>query len=74
MHKIFKITLCGALFFSTASIFAQDSTIIKTEKMPLRLLPVPNPLENKVIEVEPERNPVTLELDSFQKDILRRVT
>lgn len=74
MHKIFKISLCGALLLSTASIFAQDSTIITTEEMPLRLLPVTNPMENKVLESEPARDPVNIELDSFQKDILRRVT
>lgn len=74
MHKILKMSLCGALFLSSATVFGQDSTIIKTEKMPLRLLSVPNPLQNKMIEVEEEPNPVTLELDSFQKDILRRIT
>ncbi|MEP1307647.1 MAG: LysM peptidoglycan-binding domain-containing protein [Balneola sp.] len=74
MHKFFKISLCGALLLSTASIFAQDSTIIRTEKMPLRLLPVTNPLLDKVIEQEPTHNPVVVELDSFQKDILRRIT
>ncbi|XWN37887.1 MAG: LysM peptidoglycan-binding domain-containing protein [Balneola sp.] len=74
MHKILKMSLCGALFLSSATVFGQDSTIIKTEKMPLRLLSVPNPLQNKIIEVEEEPNPVTLELDSFQKDILRRIT
>lgn len=74
MHKIFKISLCGALLLSTASIFAQDSTIIKTEEMPLRLLPVTNPLLDKVIKQEPDQSPVVVELDSFQKDILRRIT
>ena len=74
MHKIFKISLCGALLLSTASVFAQDSTIIQAEKMPLRLLPVTNPLLDKVIEQEPVHDPVTVELDSFQKDILRRIT
>jgi len=74
MHKIFKISLCGALLLSTTSIFAQDSTIIKTEEMPLRLLPVTNPLLDKVIKQEPDQSPVVVELDSFQKDILRRIT
>ncbi|MEP1150109.1 MAG: LysM peptidoglycan-binding domain-containing protein [Balneola sp.] len=74
MHKIFKTSLCGVLLLSTATIFAQDSTIITTEEMPLRLLPVTNPMENKVLESEPTRDPVNIELDSFQKDILRRVT
>ncbi|MEP0004748.1 MAG: LysM peptidoglycan-binding domain-containing protein [Balneola sp.] len=74
MHKIFTKISCGALLLCTTSVFAQDSTLIKTEKMPLRLLTVPNPLENKVIESKPERDPITIELDSFQKDILRRIT
>lgn len=73
MHKIFTKISCGALLLCTTSVFAQDSTLIKTEKMPLRLLTVPNPLENKVIESKPERDPITIELDSFQKDILRRI-
>lgn len=74
MHTFFKISLCGVLLFSTASIVAQDSSIITTEEMPLRLLPVTNPMENKLLESEPARDPVNIELDSFQKDILRRVT
>lgn len=73
MHKIFTKISCGALLLCTTSVFAQDTTLIKTEKMPLRLLTVPNPLENKVIESKPERDPITIELDSFQKDILRRI-
>jgi membrane-bound lytic murein transglycosylase D len=73
MHKIFTIIFCGVLFLCTANIHAQDSTTIKTEKMPLRLLPVPNPLEDKSIEKEQTKDPVVLELDSFQKDIIRRI-
>jgi|TARA_R100001591_G_scaffold6737_4_gene12974 membrane-bound lytic murein transglycosylase D len=41
--------------------------------MPLRLLPVPNPLEDKTIDQEPIKDPVVQELDSFQKDIIRRI-
>tara|TARA_R110002124_G_scaffold277621_4_gene449182 strand:- start:21308 stop:23299 length:1992 start_codon:yes stop_codon:yes gene_type:complete len=74
MHKFLKIILCGAFLLCTATIVAQDSTSIKSEKMPLRLLPVTNPLQNKLLEAESVQDPVTIELDSFQKDILRRIT
>jgi len=73
MHKIFTIIFCSVFFLCTATTLAQDSTIIKTEKMPLRLLPVPNPLEDKTIDQEPIKDPVVQELDSFQKDIIRRI-
>ena len=73
MHKIFTIIFCSVFFLCTATTFAQDSTLIKTEKMPLRLLPVPNPLEDKTIKQEPVKDPVVQELDSFQKDIIRRI-
>ena len=74
MHNFFKISFCGALLLSTASLSAQDSTTIKTEEMPLRLLPVTNPLKHKLLESEQDQVPVTIEMDSFQKDILRRIT
>lgn len=74
MHNIIKISLCGALLLSTTSIFAQDSTVIKSEKMPLRLLPVTNPLLDKNIEQELTQSTIDIELDAFQKDILRRIT
>lgn len=56
------------------NIFAQDATQIKNEDIPLRLLPVTNPLENKSLDSEQSYEPVTINLDSFQKDILRRIT
>lgn len=74
MHKFIKISLCGVILLYTASLSAQDSTIIKAEEMPLRLLPVTNPLQNKLLEVEPTHDPVVVELDAFQKDIVRRIT
>ncbi len=75
MQNLTKIILSFSLLLCLGSVQAQDSTIIKKEDMPLRLLPVTNPLLNKkTIEKESEFEPVTVELDAFQKDILRRIT
>ncbi len=74
MHTFTKLSLFGLILLCSSSISAQDSTAIQTEEMPLRLLPVTNPLLDKKIETEPVDEPVTIEMDAFQQDVLRRIT
>lgn len=74
MQNFTKLTLCGAFMLCATNMFAQDATQLQNEDIPLRLLPVTNPLQNKSLSTEPVNEPVTINLDSFQKDILRRIT
>jgi membrane-bound lytic murein transglycosylase D len=74
MQKMIKLSCCALLFLSATPLIAQDTTSIKSEDMPLRLLPVTNPLQDKALPKQQPNEPVDIELDDFQKDILRRIT
>ncbi len=74
MQHIIKSGLTALLLIGTTSLAAQDTTKIKIEDIPVRLLPVQNPLEAKQIRTaEPVFQPANIELDGFQKDVLRRI-
>ncbi len=74
MQKILKTILCALFTFGTVQLVAQDSTLIKIEQMPVRLLPVNNPMGVKGIDDQQTQEPTNVALDSFQKDILRRIS
>lgn len=74
MHRLYTTLLCALVLTGITNVNAQDTNSIREEKMPLRLLPVNNPLEEGAGEQNQVLQPVNIELDSFQKDILRRIT
>ncbi len=74
MQKILKTILCALFTFGTVQLVAQDSTLIKIEQMPVRLLPVNNPMGAKGLDDQQIQEPTNVVLDSFQKDILRRIS
>ncbi|MFA5668508.1 MAG: LysM peptidoglycan-binding domain-containing protein [Balneolaceae bacterium] len=53
---------------------AQDTSGVNIERMPIRLLPVNNPMEAKTVDEQQTQQPANIELDSFQKDVLRRIS
>ncbi|GAB5408053.1 MAG: hypothetical protein BalsKO_04180 [Balneolaceae bacterium] len=60
---------------SSGVLQAQDSTVtIKDKEMPLRLLPYANPMQGVVQDESLTETPVLTELDSFQKDIISRIS
>ncbi len=73
MVKKFKLAVFGIAFLSTGLI-AQDSTIVPKENMPERLLPYENPMEKNQNNSNSDLQPALIQLDSFQKDILSRVS
>lgn len=69
-----SIRLTAVLFFlGSTSLLAQDSTKIKLEEIPVRLLPIDNPFEAKEIEQKNNLQPANIALDDFQKDVIRRI-
>lgn len=74
MPKLRNIILCALFLTGTAgSTFAQDSQKIEIEKMPVRMLPINNPMDMDQLKLDKVKLPATQELDNFQKDILRRI-
>lgn len=73
MVKKFKLAVFGIAFLSTG-LLAQDSTIVPKENMPERLLPYENPMEKNQNNSNSDLQPALVQLDSFQKDILSRVS
>lgn len=66
--------LITILFLLPAGILAQDTTqVIKEAVMPMRLLPYTNPMQG-VGDDAVEEQPAMEELDTFQKDIISRIT
>lgn len=59
---------------STGLVKAQDSTAIEGKEVPLRLLPYTSPMQGVEREDENQRQSAFTELDSFQKDIISRIT
>jgi len=64
------ITFC---LFSTG-LYAQDTTIVPKEIMPQRLLPYNNPMEKDQSLGDNELQPALIQLDSFQQDIISRIS
>lgn len=74
MQYIIKSGLTALLLLGATPLTAQDTTKIKIEDIPVRFLPVQNPLEAKQLRTEePVFQPANSELDGFQKDVLRRI-
>lgn len=72
-----KILYAGLLlcFTGTSLVSAQDSTTtIKDKEMPLRLLPYANPMQGVEEQETITQTPELTNLDSFQKDIISRVS
>lgn len=67
-----SLILC---FTGTGLVLAQDSTVtVKDKEMPLRLLPYTSPMQGVEKEETLTETPVLSELDSFQKDIISRIS
>lgn len=73
MVKKTLFTFITVSLFSTG-LFAQDTTAIPKVIMPERLLPYENPMEKNQAVQDNELQPALIQLDSFQKDVLSRVS
>ena len=73
MQISIRLTVAVFFFLGSISLQAQDSTKIKLEKIPVRLLPVDNPFEAREIERKSNLQPANITLDNFQKDVVRRI-
>ena len=73
MVKKTLFTFITVSLFSTG-LFAQDTTAVIKEVMPQRLLPYENPMEKNQALQDNDLQPALIQLDSFQKDILSRVS
>lgn len=72
-----KILFTAFVFFIgvSTSVKAQDSTsTIEGKEMPLRLLPYANPMQGVKESESLTDTPTLSELDSFQKDIINRIS
>lgn len=72
-----KILLTGFVlcFSTTGTLIAQDSTAtLEGKVMPLRLLPYANPMQGVESEQSLSETPTLSQLDSFQKDIINRIS
>ncbi len=68
-------TVFALSFTGTVLVTAQDSTAsVKTKDMPLRLLPYANPMQGVSQDETITETPTLAELDSFQKDIISRIS
>lgn len=72
VKKTFYIFLTFSFF--SAGIIAQDTTSIPKVIMPKRLLPYENPMEKKQTLQDNKSQPALVDLDNFQKDVIRRVS
>lgn len=72
VKKTFLSIITISLF--SVGLLAQDSTIVPKDIMPQRLLPYENPMEKSQNVEDSELQPSLLQLDSFQKDIMSRVS
>lgn len=74
MQKLYTTLLCALILIGATTVNAQDTSGVYIERMPIRLLPVNNPMEAKSLDEQQVQQPANIELDSFQKDVLRRIS
>ncbi len=75
MPKIHNFVLLALVVMSfSIPAFAQNQQTTGIEKMPVRMLPINNPMTLDKLKQDNVPTPATLELDNFQIDILRRIT
>src|SRR5690554_4525989 len=74
MQKLYTTLLCVLILAGATTVNAQDTSGVNIERMPIRLLPVNNPMEAKTVDEQQAQQPANIELDSFQKDVLRRIS
>ncbi len=74
MQKLYTTLLCVLILAGATTVNAQDTSGVNIERMPIRLLPVNNPMEAKTVDEQQTQQPANIELDSFQKDVLRRIS
>jgi membrane-bound lytic murein transglycosylase D len=72
MVKKTLYTIITVSLFSTGLI-AQDTTAV-IKDMPQRLLPYENPMEKNQTSPDNDLQPALIQLDSFQKDVMSRVS
>ncbi|MEO1022935.1 MAG: LysM peptidoglycan-binding domain-containing protein [Bacteroidota bacterium] len=74
--QLLLLGICGLFCFNTMTGLAQDSLNIKIEDMPKRLLPYTKSTALSPSKKEPQKNlqPATQQLDSFQKDVMSRIS
>ena len=75
MIKKLLIAGCSFCAVSTGLVIAQDSTATIDEKqLPLRMLPYTNPMQGVENTEESQEQVPFAELDSFQKDVISRIS